>query len=426
MIRKSQLVNALFLAGFPIFGYGSYVGLKESISKGMIMSSAPFVVIIVFYLVDALYRKRLGRLITGTWWLCMLYMATLIVSMFIGLRNGIPGLDTGNVLISCLLFVAPFNAAVVVVFYNRDDPGFDFGRLVLKGIGLLVALNVVGYIGGVRSYGHSFEGRANFPYIRGIYTGAHVLAIMCLMLLGHMRGLHRRPFAFVLLLAAFVIALVFMLQINSRLSLMIFMMLLVLLITRALKVVRGLYAISLFTMPLLLSFSLLVYQVLSLPFFAGIMHRVSKEDVTTFNSRSYIWEAVGDWAWNDRTGLLLGNGYKGHYKLHLLEFAAVLWDEPHAYNLHTHSTFTEVLTAQGVFGVVLLYILFWRGFKYYGQAYREGSSQAPVFAGMLYLLFIWQIDIFCYGVDIGHAILFCLLAPLCLRPPTPATSIVPQ
>ena len=197
---------------------------------------------------------------------------------------------------------------------------------------------------------------------------------------------------------------------------MIFLLLAVLFLTRAIKVARGLYTISLFTMPLLLSFSLLVYQVLSLPFFQAILQRVSKEDVTTFNGRSYIWNAVADWAWNDRTGLLFGNGYKGHYKLHLLDFVAKLWGEKHAYNLHSHSTFTEVVVAQGILGVVLLYIILWRGFKHYRREYLMRTDQAPIFAGLVYILFIWQIDIFCYGVDIGHAILFCMMAPLALRP----------
>ncbi len=416
MLRKSQLVNALFLIGFPVFGYGSYYGLKTGISKGMIISSAPFVLIVLFYLIDALYRQKVGNLLTRTWWLCMAYMGSLIASMFVALKGGIPGVQMGNVLLSCLIFLAPFNAAVVVNFYNRDDPEFDFARMMFIGLGSLLAINVLGFLAGIQSAGHSFEGRANFPFIRGIYTGAHVLAVFCLMLLFKLRDAGTRPVAFALALGAMFVGLFFMMKINSRLSFMIFLMLTVLFTTKAMKAIRGLYTISLFTLPLLLSFSLLVYQVLSTPFFTSILERVSKEDVTTFNGRSYIWNAVGDWAINDRTGLLLGNGFKGHYKLHLLDFVAVLWGEPHAYNLHSHSTFTEVIVGQGVLGIVLLYVIFWRGFKHYRRQYLESTSQAPLFAGFAYLLFIWQLDIFCYGVDIGHSILFAMMAPLCLKP----------
>ncbi|MFZ1693188.1 MAG: hypothetical protein WAT74_08340, partial [Flavobacteriales bacterium] len=146
-----------------------------------------------------------------------------------------------------------------------------------------------------------------------------------------------------------------------------------------------------------------------------ILGRVSKEDVTSFNGRSYIWEAIGDWLATDRTGILFGNGYKGHYALRLYDHVAVLWGTDHSYNIHSHSTFAEVLVSQGVLGVLLLYILFWKGFKHYRVEYLAGATQASVFAGLCYLLFIWQIDIFCYGTDLGHVILFSMLAPLCVR-----------
>lgn len=416
MITKRSLVYHLFLAGFPIFGIGSYIGLTKGLSLGMIVSNLPFLAIIVFYLLDALYRRRVSNMLTGTYWLCMLYIATLVVSMFVGLRNGIPGLNTGNVVLSCLMFVAPFNAAVIVQYYHRWDDEFDFTGLLLKSLGLLVAINVLGLVAGISSSGHSFEGRANFPFIRGIYTGAHVLAVICLMLLFYLKDAARTPVRFTLVAAALGMGLVLMLSINSRLSLMIFLLLAVLFVTRTIKMAKGIFTISLFTMPLLLSFSLLVYQVLSLPVFTAVLQRVSKEDVTTFNGRSYIWEAVGEWATDDRRGLLFGNGYKGHYKLRKLDFVAKLWGEDHSYNLHTHSTFTEVAMAQGIFGVVLLYMVLWRGFKYYRGQYTQRTDLAPVFAGLVYILFIWQIDIFCYGTDIGHAILFTMMSPLALAP----------
>ncbi|MCC6938770.1 MAG: hypothetical protein IT226_11160 [Flavobacteriales bacterium] len=415
MIRKSQLVNALFLVGFPLFGYSSYYGATNGLSKGFIMAAAPFVAIILFHFIDTLYRRSFERRLTPVWWLCMAYMATLVWSMFVGLRHGIPGVQMGNVLLSSLIFLAPFNAAVIVIMHNRDEPDFSFGRLLFMGLGLLLLINVLGYFAGVTALGTGDE-RAIFPYIRGRYTGVHVLAVFCLMLMFQLTKPGRRPVYFLLILIAYLMCVYFMIQINSRLSFMVFVVLTVLFMTRAIKVVRGLYTISLFTIPLLLSFSLLVYKVLTTPVFAAILQRVSKEDVTTFNGRSYIWTAIGDWALHDRTGLLFGNGYKGHYYLHLLDFVAVLWQEPHAYNLHSHSTFTEVLVGQGILGIALLYFLLWKGFKYYRARYLEGGLDAPLFAGFVYLLFIWQLDIFCYGTDIGHSILFCMLAPLCLAP----------
>lgn len=416
MIHKGRLFSALFMAGFPVFGYGSYYGLKNGLSKGLMLSMAPFVLIVLLHLIDTVYRRGLQRMLAPFFWLCMIYLALQWNSQVVALRNGIPGTQLGNVLLSCLLMTAPFLAAVIVIVQNRRDPGFDFGKVLFIGLGALIAINLLGYAAGVRSYGFGFEGRANFPFIRGIYTGAHLISVWALMLLVRMRGALARPVATALAGAALLVCLYFMVRINSRLSFMVFVALFALFATRAIRIARGIYLISLFTLPLLLSFSMLVYNVLSLPFFASILERVDKEDVTSFNGRRYIWEAVGDWAWNDRTGLLFGNGYKGHYKLRLYEEVARLWGEPHSYNIHSHSTFAEAIVSLGIVGVVLLYILFWKGFSHYRRHYLAGTSQAPLFAGMCYLLFIWQIDIFCYGTDLGHAILFAMLAPLCVRP----------
>lgn len=424
MIRKSQLFNALFIAGFPIFGLGSYQGGKGSISEGMLISIAPFAAIVLIHLIDAAYRRGVRRSLTPVWWLAMAYIGTLIASQFVALRGGIPGVLFGNAVISGLFYLLPFLAAVVVHLHGRSDPGFDFGRILFIGLSALLALNVLGFLGGVRAMGHAFEGRANFPFLRGIYTGAHLLSVWALMLMVRMRGGAQRPAATALAVLALAIGLYFMLRINSRLSILIFMMLTVLFVTKAIKVVRGLYTISLFTLPLLLSFSALVYQVISKPFFAAILGRVSYEDVTSFNGRSHIWQAIGDWVWSDRTGLLWGNGYKGHYALRLYDHVAVLWGTSHSYNIHSHSTFAEVLVSQGIVGVLLLYAVFWKAFKHYRGQYLEGTSQAPLFAGLCYLLFIWQIDIFCYGMDLGHAILFAMLAPLCVRPPASEAALL--
>ena len=84
--------------------------------------------------------------------------------------------------------------------------------------------------------------------------------------------------------------------------------------------------------------------------------------------------------------------------------------------IHLHSTFLEVLVDQGVIALILLYILTWRGFVYYREQYMANSDEAPLFAIFVYLLFIWQIDIFCYGIDLGFPILLTLLAPACIKP----------
>ena len=195
---------------------------------------------------------------------------------------------------------------------------------------------------------------------------------------------------------------------------MLFMLLLVLFVTRSIKAAKGLYSVSLFTMPLLVSFSLLVYQIVSQPFIANLLGRVDKEDVTTFNGRTYLWEAVTDWVMYDRRGFLFGNGFMGQDRLDMLLIMEDLgWGDSSV--IHLHSTFLEVLVDQGLIALILLYILMWKGFVYYRDQYKLNSDEAPLFAVFVYLMFIWQIDIFCYGIDLGFPILMSLLAPACLK-----------
>ena len=162
-------------------------------------------------------------------------------------------------------------------------------------------------------------------------------------------------------------------------------------------------------MPIITNFTLLIYNILTLPFFASVLTRVSKKDVTTFNGRTYIWDAAADWIMHDRRGWLFGNGFNGQYHLRLLDTVAKLWGESGSYRLHMHSAFLEILVDQGVVGVILMYLVYWRGFSYYRRQYVEGTPMAPLYAGFLYLLFIWQIDIFGYAYNMGFALLFILM-----------------
>jgi hypothetical protein len=45
-----------------------------------------------------------------------------------------------------------------------------------------------------------------------------------------------------------------------------------------------------------------------------------------------------------------------------------------------------------------------------------GTMEAPLFAAFVYLMFIWQIDIFCYGMDIGSPLLFACFSAFCIQP----------
>jgi len=324
--------------------------------------------------------------------------------------NNFPGLNPINTSAHTILFAVPFNAAVIMNIYNKDNERYDIAKLVLWGLSALIFVNVLGYIAGLRNLVHSFEGRISLPFMRGIYDASHLMSLINLMLLFYIKDFSKKPFRFAIICAFYLFNMAVMLNINSRLSFMIFLVLTVLFITRVVKSMKGLYTISLFTMPLMMSFSLLIYQVLTLPFSQSILQRVSKEDVTTFNGRTYIWMSMADWAVEDRTGFIFGNGYRGQYQLRMLEFLAVLWQEEKSYLLHMHSTFLEITMDQGIVGLFLFYILMYRAYKYYKGRYNSGFREGPIFAALVYLMFIWQIDIFCYGHDIGNPIFFCMLS----------------
>lgn len=390
--------------------------VKQGFSSGLFFCVSPFVAIVLFYLLDLIYRRGFTPMVNRAYWLCTAYLLGMLISLPIGYHNGSPFLNPSSLPALALLVIAPFNAAVIVQVYNRDNPDFDMAKLLLKGLIILIVINLLGYAAGMHNLLHTFAGRISVPFTMGIYDSAHILAFVNLMLLFYLRDFRNRPVRFTLLASLYAVNLVIILSVNSRLSIMIFFLFTILFLLKVMRTARGIYAISLFTMPLMMSFALLIYKILSLPFFSAVLGRVDKEDVTTFNGRTYIWQAAADWAMKDRRGMLFGNGYNGQQHIHLLDRVAKMWNEKHPYNLHMHSTFLEVLVDQGVLGYLLLCAVFWAGFSWYRREYLDNSAMAPLYAGFVYLLFIWQIDIFCYGIYIGPPLLFTVMAPLCIDP----------
>lgn len=410
MIPKTSLVNTLFVLAFPLYGLGNYLSFKVNFSGGMIISVSAFLAILLFYVLDRLYQGSAENMLNRKFIVGFLFTLSIATSMWVSLFNAFPGLNVVNTASTSIMLIVPFLAAVVVQIYNRANDDFDFAWLVFKGLTVLIIVNLLGYAAGLRNLVHWFPGRINLPFLIGIYDASHLMSILNLMLLFYLKDFVKRPVRFTVLILFFMVNMVVMLDVNSRLSLMIYLLITVLFLTKAIRVVRGLYAISLFTMPLIMSFALLIYNILSLPIFAAVMQRVTKEDVTTFNGRTYIWNAMADWALNDRRGMILGNGYRGQYQVRLLDFLAVLWGEKHSYNFHLHSTFLEITMDQGLVGLILFYFVVWYTYSFYRRKYLDGAIESPLFAAAVYLMFIWQIDIFCSGMDIGNPLFFILFS----------------
>lgn len=413
MIRKTTLINALFILGIIFSGLGSYY-IPKQFSQGIVITVLPYLAILAIYVMDLVYKGRVTPMVNKVYWIGMLFIISLIASYWMALFKGFPGLSSKNVAVMSLQFIVPFNAAVVTQVYNRDNDDFDLAKLILNGLVLLMLINFLGYAAGQSNRMHWFPGRINLPYTMGIYSTAHIVALVNLMLLFYIRDPVSKPGKFAMMSGLFMINMAVMLSANSRLSIMIFFVLLVLFLFRLIKAAKGLFAISLFTMPLMMSFSLLIYEIISLPIFANILGRVNKRDVTTFNGRTDIWEAAFDWVLHDRTGFLFGNGYRGHYSMRMLDHVAVMWGEKHSYNLHMHSSFLEILMGQGIFGYLLFVALMWFAFAHYRRAYQRRTDQAPLFAGIVYFLFVWQIDMFLYGIDQGNPLFFMMLSAIAI------------
>lgn len=416
VIRKSSLINALFVASFPLFGIGCWISPKFRFSAGIIFGQVPFMLIILVHLITLVYRRKTVWGLTRAYLVGVMYALTYIVALLVGLRNGIPGLNSLNAFAQMLQAILPLTACVIVHLANRDNERFDFARLLFASLTLLLVVNYLGVGAGMRNLVHSFPDRIAMPFINGIYDSGHVLCIVNLMLLSYLGNPLKDPVRFMAAAGFYLVNLAAILDINGRLSTLIFLPLTAMFVFKIWKAARGLYLVSLFTMPLMMSFSLLIYTILSQPFFVAILERVDKEDITTFNGRTYIWGAVADWAFHGGQGLLTGLGFHGQYTLRLFDFVAVLWGEEHSYNIHAHSTFLEILLDQGIVGLVLMYLCVLYAFKFYRQRYVEGALEAPIFPALVYLMFIWQIDMFCWGMGIGYAIFFAMLSMACVDP----------
>ena len=409
-ISKRNLINTLFVLGFPFYGVGFYLGARHAFSAGQLFSVAPFLLILLVHGVDLIYRGYAVSMVNRLYWLGMAFLVSMTAGMWMAFFKGFPGFLFLNTLGQTIMFFAPFNAAVVVRIVNRDDPGFDLSGLFLKSLILLMGVNFLGYAAGFSNLVHAFPGRVSLPFMRGLYDASHLLSIINLMLLFHFKDFTGRPLRFLAMAGFYMLNLALMVNVNSRLSFLAFLLITVLFVIRIVRTMRLLYTVSLFTMPLLLSFALLIYEILTLPIFAAVISRVNKHDVTSFNGRSYLWYGAWEWFVDDRRGFLFGGGYNAQAGMRFMDRVGALWGVEKPGLIHMHSSFLQILLAQGVVGLLLMYMIMWHLYKYYRGRYMAGEREAPLFAAVVYLLFIWQIDIFCYGMDFGIPILFSLLA----------------
>ncbi len=413
MLQKSDIINFLYVLSFPVYGLGLYVSGNISPSIGYLMSMSVFLLIVFFYFVDVLYKKEFTIRLNFVYVLMALYLLSLAVSQFVGLSRHSLNATTEITYIKVILLILPFHAFIAVFLYNESNTN-RLVQLTFKSLSYLLVINMIGFAMGLTNGVHNIGGRVNFPFLDGIYSGACLLAILCLMIFHYMKKYLDDPVRFTGLLLYFIISLVLLYFVNSRLTNMIFLIVFLMFVFKVSRGFKLIYFIALFTIPLLLNLGMLLYQLLSLPVFTFIMKRVNVSEVTTFNGRAFVWQRAVDWLLYDHSGLIFGNGTNGQYYLHLMPDIAKLWGVAEQ-SSHLHSTILTALVDQGLVGYLLLVVSFYHMFNYYRIKYQTGDNEGVYFSVVVFLLIVMQIDSFVSGESLGAVLFSFLIAKVSLN-----------
>lgn len=401
------------MISFPVFGIGTYISAVSSPSVGYLISIVPFFVIILFYFIEVLYSGGFTVRLNKYYLLMLSFVLSSAGSLFVALNKGLPEATMMLTVTKSLLIIVPFHAFLIVVLYNNANRG-SLLKLVIISLSFLLLINLLGYFGlGLANETHSLEGRLNFPFLGGIYSGASLLAIINLLLLFYLKRKWTDPIPFALLSAYFLFNLALFVMINSRLTILVFVLVLSMWFLKILRV-KGVYLLSMFTIPILLGASVPIYKILQLPVLSSVMQRVDIEDVTTFNGRSFLWQDAMNWLFEDRQGWIWGNGYKGHYFLGLIDNVAKMWNEKNIYHMHLHSTSLEVLISQGIVFFLLFCIILYGVYQYFRQMSQDERVEGAFMPVIVFLLFILQIDTFLYLDGLGFIIFSFLVAMIVL------------
>lgn len=409
---KRDIINFLFIVSFPIYGIGNYISAVKSPSIGYLVSISPHLAIILFYCIDLLYKREVKFRLNGYYFLMLLFILSSVASLFIALSKDLPEATLILTTSKSLLLIVPFQSFVIVVLYNEMKDSLL--RLTLLSLSLLLFINLIGYFGlGLSNELHSIEGRLNFPFLDGFYSGAGLLAVINLLLLYYLKRTWKDPLRFGALSIYFLMNLAMFFLINSRLAILVFVLVLGLTLFRIIRM-KGLYIVSMFTIPILLGSGVMIYKVLQLPGLSTVLQRVDLEDVTTFNGRAFLWRDAMDWLLVDQQGLLLGNGYKGHYFLGLISDVAKLWNEKNIHHMHLHSTSLEILVCQGLVFFLIFAFLIYKIYQHYKEKHKNGKEEGTFFPVVVFLLFIMQVDTFLYLDSLGFVIFSLLVARIAI------------
>jgi hypothetical protein len=341
----------------------------------------------------------------------VLFQLSSVAAYIVALNKNAPFLSELHTITRSAIILFPFYAFVAVCLYNEKDRS-RIVNLTFKGLNILLLINLIGFfVFGLENGTHSIEGRLSLPFIDGMYSGACVIAVINLMVFYYMRQALAAAdtYRFSYLLIYFLINLALLFLVNSRMANLIFLFVFILAFFNVIHRFKGLFLIGVFFVPLMLNLGLLLYQILTLPIFKVIMQRVNLNDVVTFNGRVFGWEQAIDWLLYDQTNLVFGNGYNGHYFLHLMANIAKIWNVRET-DTHLHSTSLSILVDQGIVGGVLLLVITYKVYIYFKNQLTIRNEEGILFLVMVFILIVMQVDMFVYKESAGWIILSLLAA----------------
>ena len=423
MINKKDIINFIFVASFPLYGLGCHFGRSLSPSKAIIFSLLPYLAIVIFYLIDILYKRDFQVKVRGAmyWWM-MAYIFSVIASSFVSLYKGAPSVvvtittATG----SSLLYLTIFHAFIIVFLYNGDNSHEVVPRLTVISIGILLLINVIAYyVFGISSGESYYEGRRDdYPFFKGAFEAGSMAAIACLLVAWSITKVWTKSFKVFCLMILAGLLIVILTRVNSRIAI------LVMLITFGLFAVKWtknslVYWISLFTLPLVLNSRYLLYKVISLPILEPLMQRTDFEDIVTLHGRTILWERGLEWLQYDQRGLFCGLGLQGQYFIDLLRDIQLIWHPLDPHIMHWHSVTLEVLVNQGLLGLIPLLVIFYKIFVYYRQEFENKHIMGMFFLPVIYMLFSAQIDTFLLSGSVGMILFFFLVAGATIKTSQP-------
>ncbi len=411
MLYKRDIINFFYTISFPLYGIGSFVAATINSPIGNSISVSAHLFILLFYCIDLLYKKQFTLRINGLFFLMILFQISSIIAYVVALSKNAPFLTELHSITRSASILFPFYAFIAVCLYNEKDKA-RLVSLTFQGLSILLFFNVIGYyVFGLENGTHSIEGRLSLPFIDGMYSGACMIAVVNLMVFYYMKKAlgNNDSYRFSYLLLYFLINLVLLFLVNSRLANLTFRLVFGLALFNVIHRFKGLYLIGVFFVPLLLNLGLLLYQILTLPVFRVIMQRVDLKDVTTFNGRSFGWEQAIDWFLYDQTNVVFGNGYNGHYFLHLMTNIAKLWNVRET-DTHLHSTSLSILVDQGIVGAILMLLITYTTYMYFKNQMSMRKEEGILFSVMVFILIVMQVDMFVYRESAGWIILSLLVA----------------